>query len=429
MSFFLFFLYLFGLLIRPQDFLAFMFEWPVISVVSVLLLLSGCLFRLKLNAPQYFHVFGLLVVIPISLFLVSWSLLVDRTFDFFLYSVLPFLFVAAFADTLKREEKILAILVLFGAIMSFHGIDQILDPEKIGWSGMAAQARYDSGDEAIWQIRYVGIFNDPNDLGMYLLFCIPLIMYFLNRDGFGLKVALWIPLLMLHLYAIWLTNSRGTMAALLAIAALYTLFRYGGIKAVVVLAIALPVLVPVFFALAPSRMLIVDDESSMERIYAWSEGIKMFKWRPVFGVGKGEFMAHHPKTAHNSWVLVLAEMGMLGYSLWMAMLSYSVFQLWYKYKFLGDRLAELGVLTAQEIRERKIAFALLFSILGALAAAFFISRSYVIVIFLMCGLAVAQHGRMKALFPDYQTPAIAKPVLLIILVSIYLLHFVTMVMS
>ncbi|MDO8860427.1 O-antigen ligase family protein [Haliea sp. E1-2-M8] len=429
MGFFLFFLYLLGLLIRPQDFLLFMLEQPVIFALSLLLLMSGCLFRLKLNAPQYFHVFGLVVAVPVSLFLVSWSLMVDRTFDFVLYSVLPFLFAAAFADTLEREEKILAIFIFCGAVMALHGVDQILDPDKIGWSGVAANVRYDSIADPVWQIRYVGIFNDPNDLGMYLLFCIPLILYFLNRDGFGLKVALWIPLLLLHLYAVWLTNSRGTMVALMAIVVLYALFRYGGIKAVVVLAIAVPILTPVFYAVAPSRMLITDDSSSMERIYAWNEGIKMFKWRPVFGIGKAGFMDYHPKTAHNSWVLVLAELGMLGYSLWMAMLSYSVFQLWYKYKFLGDRLAALGALTAHEIRERKIAFALLFAILGALAAAFFLSRSYIVVIFLMCGLAVAQHARMKALYPDYQAPAIAKPVFLVILVSIYLLHFATKVMS
>ena len=429
MGFFLFFMYLLGLLIRPQDFLPFMFEFPVIFALSLLLLLSGCLFRLKLNAPQFFHVFALTAAVPVSLLLVSLALMWERTFDFVLYAVLPFLFAVAFADTLEREEKIMGILILCGAVMSLHSLDQILDPDKIGWSGVAAIERYDSGDEPVWQTRYVGIFNDPNDLGMYLLFCVPFIFYFLNRDGFGRKVVLWIPLLVLHLYAVWLTNSRGTMVGLLAIVLLYALFRYGGIRAVVVLGAAFFILMPLFLAVAPSRMLITDDESSMERIYAWHEGIQMFKWRPVFGVGKAEFMTHHFKTAHNSWVLVLAELGMLGYIPWMAMICYSVFQLWYKYKFLSDRLVELGALTMREIRERKIAFSLLFAIMGLLVAAFFISRSYSVIIFLMCGLAVAQHGRMRALYLDYRVPAIAKPVFLVILFSIYLLHVVTMVMS
>src|SRR5690606_7398910 len=65
------------------------------------------------------------------------------------------------------------------------------------------------------------------------------------------------------------------------------------------------------------------EESAGSRIDAWYEGIQMFKNHPMFGVGYGNFMDHHYLTAHNSFVLGFAEMGLFGYFMWIALLVLS----------------------------------------------------------------------------------------------------------
>ena len=54
------------------------------------------------------------------------------------------------------------------------------------------------------------------------------------------------------------------------------------------------------------------DDSAYGRVEAWYEGIQMFKSSPVFGVGKGMFTDFNNLTAHNSYMLVLAELGFVG---------------------------------------------------------------------------------------------------------------------
>src|SRR3546814_14583581 len=48
----------------------------------------------------------------------------------------------------------------------------------------------------------------------------------------------------------------------------------------------------------------------------------MFRANPGFGVCVGNFTDHTRLTAHNSFVLVLAETGIVGYTVWLAMGGY-----------------------------------------------------------------------------------------------------------
>jgi hypothetical protein len=40
---------------------------------------------------------------------------------------------------------------------------------------------------------------------------------------------------------------------------------------------------------------------------------------PVFGVSYNSFTDHHERTTHNSFVLCFAELGLLGYFTWLAL--------------------------------------------------------------------------------------------------------------
>ena len=65
------------------------------------------------------------------------------------------------------------------------------------------------------------------------------------------------------------------------------------------------------------------DESTEERLDAWSEGFSMWRENPFLGVGPGQFTEHHYLTAHSSLVLSLAELGPVGLVLWTAVVYYA----------------------------------------------------------------------------------------------------------
>ena len=73
-----------------------------------------------------------------------------------------------------------------------------------------------------------GLFNDPNDLGLILVAGVPICLFWLLRRQGGLKRFLWIAPLLIFLYALILTQSRGSfLSFLVALAVLFWLrFRH-----------------------------------------------------------------------------------------------------------------------------------------------------------------------------------------------------------
>lgn len=64
----------------------------------------------------------------------------------------------------------------------------------------------------------------------------------------------------------------------------------------------------------------ISAADGADRLEAWANGLEMFKSAPLFGIGFNGFTDYHEITAHNSFVLCLAELGLLGSTLWVAML-------------------------------------------------------------------------------------------------------------
>src|SRR5205823_4424444 len=79
------------------------------------------------------------------------------------------------------------------------------------------------------------------------------------------------------------------------------------------------------FAFGPSRLrqMSSDDEAAQGRVNAWDAGLDMIKSSPVWGVGRDQFVEHHPRTAHNSLVLCLAELGLAGTAMWLGLFYFT----------------------------------------------------------------------------------------------------------
>ncbi len=106
----------------------------------------------------------------------------------------------------------------------------------------------------------------------------------------------------------------------------------------------------------------------------------MLKSHPTFGVGAGNFTDHHPAlTAHNSFVLCFAELGLVGYFIWVALLVLT-------YKGLGQAVKDLP----PPAEEHRYAALLRSSLVGFLTCAWFLSRTYQPALYFILALCVSR---------------------------------------
>jgi len=153
----------------------------------------------------------------------------------------------------------------------------------------------------------------------------------------------------------------------------------------------------------------VDEESAFGRVDAWYEGLHMFLSHPLLGVGAGNFTDYNDLTAHNSFVLVVAETGFIGYVLWLAFVGYSFLMMLRILRYQVEVPAQATIpvektddanFSADWERERNIALTLLLTLCGMFAAAFFLSRSYTVVMYLLIALVAGNFVRVRASVPD-----------------------------
>lgn len=282
------------------------------------------------------------------------------------------------AHSINSEKKLKIFLALLTACVAFIAIEGILEAingaSYFGVQALEQGAGYnDEGARiTIRRIKWVGPFSDPNDLAMVFVFVVPILLdYLLKRI-----VIIPLTLLGLILYGLYLTNSRGGFLSLLASIFAYIVLRYKSVKGLVI-GLCLGGLLVSF---GPSRMgnLSASEESAYGRLEAWNSGYQMFKSAPFFGVGKGMFTDSNPLTAHNSFVLTFAELGLLGVIVFVGIFYFPI-RNGYKtiFKAKSDNTDKESL---------NLHNALLSSLIGLLTSMFFLSRSYVLLPYMTVAL-------------------------------------------
>ncbi|KZZ30392.1 hypothetical protein A3755_14090, partial [Oleiphilus sp. HI0085] len=315
----------------------------------------------RFDAPQNNLLFWLIPVIFLSAFVNnSFAYAVENLTAYLTSIFLPFLIIQNLVNTEKKQHIALLLMVVAALVMVNDGMAQKASNDGVGWSGAALSQGT--------RITYLGIFNDPNDLGMYLVMVLPLTFYFFYRANTLLK-----PLFMFSagfiLYGIYLTNSRGALLATMSQVGLWFFNRYGLKKSMIAGAFAAPVALVV---MSMFREIDSEEASAEGRLEAWYEGFQLLFWKPVLGVGMGQFTDHHYLTAHNSFVLVFSELGLSGYYLWVGFLTFSALML----LLIWNKKIKGSLFEKASATEQSIARTLTYSMLGYLATAFFLSRSY-----------------------------------------------------
>lgn len=394
-------LYLVMTIIRPQEYLPALAGVPLMPVVLVSAFALWLLSRDKpFWAPPLPLIVAFLVAIMLSMVASGWTGGAIDRLNLFGPEVVAFLVLASAATTARRITLLMAVFVLCATVLALHGVQQA--QLGVGWTGtpLAQDGR----------IQYLGIFNDPNDLGLLFVSTFPMAEYLRRRSGLLLK-PLWLACVALLCYGVYLTDSRGSLLAMVALVGAYIWKRHGVIAATLLGGAGLMALMAL-----PSRLqeLDVSESSALGRVDAWYEGLQMFLANPLLGVGTNNFVEYHYLTAHNSFILVLAETGFVGYLVWIAFVGYCFRMLLAALRpgaGPDPEQAAPEALAAWAV-DRRLAAVLLLSLFGFFAAAFFLSRSYVLLLYLLAAAAVGHYVGMKRRYPALPDFSLARDWLL-----------------
>lgn len=239
------------------------------------------------------------------------------------------------------------------------------------------------------RVRYRGELHDPNELSMTVSiggFAFLLAFAMVKRSIRWTITAIVGSLIVFG--AVVMSQSRGGQAVFLLVIGVFFVKRYGVAGLIAGALMALPVL------MLGGRSGESADESTALRYDAWVAGLEMLRANPVFGVGHRLFTQHHFMTAHNSYVLTLAELGLIGSFLFISMLYLSVKTLW------------TGVRDLEDVPGAEVArvwgLTLLASFIGLIFQINTLSFAYHTVLWIFLGLAGAYASAVRSHKPDFQ---------------------------
>jgi O-antigen ligase len=240
----------------------------------------------------------------------------------------------------------------------------------------------------VQRVRFRGLLEDPNELCLALSMGAPLALGLYERRRSLRRLLLAIVTFGLVIPCIVMTRSRSGQLSILAALGVYFLRRFGRRGIFLALVLAVPIL------LLGGRSGAEADSSSDERLECWSEALSMWREYPLLGVGYGQFTDHHYLTAHNSFLLALAELGPAGLLLWTGSL-YAAFKTMLRihFDFMGrpDAAAALDW-----------TYALTASLVGLTVSSVFLSVTYHGVLWIFLGLAAALYAAVRAHAPGWR---------------------------
>lgn len=273
-------------------------------------------------------------------------------------------------------KKLLTVLVVFAFIAAAYGF--AIDPSASGASG---------GDPTAELNRLGGSIGDPNRFAAKVLpgAIIAISLAFVTRSP-AARV-FFIGVTGICLIAVLLSLSRGGLIAALGVCLIAPLVIAGYRGRVLLFSFgAIALSVVALFVLTPpeARQRITESDGGNGRTDIWKVGWRMVEAHPANGVGAGnfeivsihyliqpgailrdEYFVAAPKVAHNSYLQVLAELGVIGLGLYLAIIAVALGCM-YRASQLARRIGEHDLAI--------LAYGVFLAVLSALVANFFISE-------------------------------------------------------
>ncbi len=270
------------------------------------------------RSVQTYLLIGFIVAIALSQVAHGWLGGVVESWHIFLPSAAVCFFIVVNVTTVRRLKVvalaavasclIVTVEALCGYYAGYHGemfilLTNISSPQ----------------DDVIGQltrIRGAGFLSDPNDLAQILLIALPLAFIAWRRGRMAANCIFVLVPAALLLWTTYLTHSRGGLIALAAVALMAARKKLGTTASTALAVVFILGMIALDFTGGRG----ISAADGADRLEAWANGLEMFKSAPLFGIGFNGFTDLYEITAHNSFVLCLAELGLLGSTLWMALL-------------------------------------------------------------------------------------------------------------
>jgi len=238
--------------------------------------------------------------------------------------------------------------------------------------------------------RVGGPIGDPNDFAFFLLPAVAL--------GVAVRRTTrcrwpWDLATVVVLVALLGTLSRGALVGLVAMVVLAVAAGMVRLRGAVGLAVVVGVVAGLVAATFPSLVSVslqqkdfVAQQNVSERLDLWTAAAEMTVAHPVLGMGPGAFALHHRDyltglpddvnhpldVAHNTWLELSSELGVLGLAAFVAMLAVAFAQAWSGWRRRRD----------------PVAAAVCAGLVGTVAAATFVTEQYYLPMWLLCAVAV-----------------------------------------
>lgn len=316
------------------------------------------------------------------------------------------------------EKDFLPTVLLFVVVAT--AVREMYDLEWLAFLHLLGAAVY-----SLWIYKYVPIgidgrlgnlvYYDANDFALLLDCSIPFAIYFARPGVVFWKRILAVAILGLFILMLTRSGSRGGFLGFIAVM-VYVLFRFRGIPtrtraAAVGLGVALLLAVgsTKYWGMMDTLTHPQNDYNLTDpvgRKAIWKRGTGYLLSHPVLGVGAAAFGQAEGRisetakeyaaraqglkwsTAHNSFVLVGAELGVGGIVIFIAMILGTIRTL-NRVRAGPDGIP--GITSADESYARMLAA----SLVGFSVSGFFISASYTPYLYLVLGLSVGQHVVLK----------------------------------
>ncbi len=300
---------------RPNDLFPALGDFPLVKIVSisVLLIYIGS----KISAGEKLSVWTLemtmlVVIAALGLLLMpiaaSPKQSMDMLTDIYLKTVIIFILMVNLIDTRQRIFSMWKLVVICGAAL-----------------GVGAIRSYMKGEFAVKGVRIEGLvggmFENPNDLATALDLLLPFAVA-LTLISKGLSRLFYLVCAAVLAVGVLFTLSRGGFLGLIASSGvlLWKLGRWRRLKTTLGVALICGILLAVMPGGYGARIVTIFNNeqdqtgSAQERRELLERAASIAISRPIVGVGMGNFHIYsiREKAAHNAYLEIAAELGVMG---------------------------------------------------------------------------------------------------------------------
>jgi len=343
----------------------------------------------------------------------------------------------------KKKLQVLVLMMLFvclfviarGSIELQQGLPTSVTAQAANTDSSYFMGMSNNAGQLFYRLRGMGEINDPNDFAQLITCVLPLVFIFWRPQKTLRNIAFVILPVCVLLYGAYLTHSRGGMLALLAVVVLAARRRIGTLPALLLVGGLFAASMALHFTGGRD----ISADAGEDRTDLWGESMQLLKSHPLFGVGFGNLPDYLGHTAHNTIMVCAAELGTFGLYFWSLFLFPTV----------RDALAiaspqkvnegqpvlpeetpfstvseKIEVLDKAEIN--RLGRLMVLSFTGFLVAGWFLSRAFVMTLFLLGGMTevifemALQRGMISSRLPLARVLRYSGALAILLLVVMYI---------